>query len=462
MARYLVYILVWLGLTAEVEGFIFEREWSTWLTTVGTFMFNGLPVLHMYPWDMLLMLSLIMSQAGGAKGRSTAMTRSIKLTFGGALIGWCWGVANGGSAYQTIFQLHAFIMAIFLALAVMSTCRTVEHVRTLGYVVVFAAVYRAGVLLVFNYTVVRYLPHTLPTLTDHADSVLFVSGMFVVVINWLERRTIGLALGSVLTTSLMFLAIVLNNRRIGWLDVGMGGLMVYLLLPPGKSRTAITRTLIGLSPAIAAYISVGWGHPTGIFKPVGSISTMFGENQDTSSIMRDIENYNLIKSLKTNILFGLGWGNKYVEELVAYDISGIFPQYRYLPHNSMLGVVAFTGMIGFFYIWQIVPVSLYLHTRVIRATRHPVLRVAALSSVVGIATVLVQYWGDVGFNHLGVNVMFGVSIGLAGRLPGLAGVWAHEKPPPVQAPVRAPAAPTQLPARPQGPAISAAGYRRRQ
>src|SRR5689334_6385517 len=117
--RQLVYVLVWLGLTAEVEGFVFEREWSTWLTTVGTFMFNGLPVLHMYPWDMLLMTAVIASQAGGKKGRSTAMTRSIRLTFGGALIGWFWGVSHGGSAYQTIFQLHAFIMAIFLALAIM-------------------------------------------------------------------------------------------------------------------------------------------------------------------------------------------------------------------------------------------------------------------------------------------------------------------------------------------------------
>jgi len=269
------------------------------------------------------------------------------------------------------------------------------------------------VLLVFYLTVVRYLQHTLPTLTDHADSVLFVTGMFIIVSNWLVRRTAGWTVATILTTALMFLVIVLNNRRIGWLDVGVAGLMIYVLLPPGKSRTAMKRTLVALSPLIAAYVAIGWGQPTGIFKPVGSISTMFGDNQDTSSIMRDIENYNLIKSLKTNILFGLGWGNKYVEELVAYDISGIFPQYRYLPHNSMLGVVAFTGAIG-------------------------------------IATVLVQYWGDVGFNHVGVNVMFGVGLGLAGRLPSLAGVWAHERPPPAKAAVPAPAK-AAVPARTRAP-----------
>jgi hypothetical protein len=116
----------------------------------------------------------------------------------------------------------------------------------------------------------------------------------------------------------------------------------------------------------------------------------------------------------------------------------------------MLGVVAFTGAIGFGFIWQIVPVALYLHTRVIQAARHPVLRVAGLSGVIAIATVLVQYWGDVGFNHVGVNVMFGVGLGLAGRLPSLAGVWAHERPPPAKAAVPAPAK-AAVPARTRAP-----------
>jgi O-antigen ligase len=188
--------------------------------------------------------------------------------------------------------------------------------------------------------------------------------------------------------------------------------------------------LIALSPVFIAYLIAGWGNPSGIFKPVGSISTMFGAHQDTSSIMRDIENYNLLVTLKSNPLLGVGFGYEYIEEVVAFDISSIFPQYRYLPHNSLLGLIAFTGIVGFTAIWQLVVVAAFLHAKVYRAAVNKVTaRVASMWGIAALIVIELQMWGDIGFNHIGVNTMMGVVVGLAARLPMMTGVWpARVKP----------------------------------
>jgi hypothetical protein len=220
-------------------------------------------------------------------------------------------------------------------------------------------------------------------------------------------------------------------------------------MPPGKMKRRMTRIGIAMMPVLAAYIAVGWGRPTGIFKPVGSISSMFGAHQDMSSIMRDVENYNLVRTLRTNIVLGTGWGHGYIEEIVAIDISAIFGQYRFLPHNSLLGLVAFTGFLGFGLIWQVVVTSVFFHSRVLHGCKDPTLRASGLWCIVATSAVVVQYWGDLGFNHLGCNVLLGVTIGIAGRTAALAGLWPGT--------VSANASPAQVPAAPAAVAPPAPG-----
>lgn len=423
MARQFALVLLWLGLTAEVEGFVFGGRWSTPLTWVGTLIFNGVPGLHVFPWDAMVLCTLAagLSDRNGKANRSRELLRSIRITLGFLALSWSWGVLRGGSAYQTMFQLHSFVMQLFVAQMVMATHRTAAHISTLGKVVIFAAFYRCCVLFAFYLVVARHLPYELPALTDHADCALFVSGLLILVINVLIRPSVGawswLCTGAIVIST----AIVMNNRRIAWLQLEAGLLCAYFLLPLNKMKRTMNATLLALSPLILLYIVAGWGHPVGIFKPVGSISTMFGQNQDTSSVMRDIENYNLIKTLKAHPFLGLGWGNEYIEEVRALDISSMFPQYRYLPHNSLLGALAFTGMIGFAGIWQVVPVACFLLARGSQLAKSPVLRIAGISGFTAIVVCVLHMWGDLGFSHLMVNTVLGTAVGLAGRLTSKIG-----------------------------------------
>jgi hypothetical protein len=423
VTRWFAYTLVWLALVTEIEGVIYGGIWTTPLTPITTFIFTPIKAIHVIPWDALVCLTTLIAAPRASWRGVQPITRSILITLAATAFIWLWGVARGGSAYQTIFQLRPFLLGLVVVLMLLATCKTMAHVETLLRVVVFATVYRASVLIIFYLLVARHLEKELPTLTDHVDSVLFVSGLFIILINALERRTLKTWLYAIFGIVVIVTAIALNGRRIAWLGAGVGVAMLYLVMPPGRLKKRVKHVLIALSPLIVAYVAAGWGRPVGIFKPVGSISSMFGEHQDVSSIMRDIENYNLTRTLKTSPLFGTGWGHEYVEEVQAWDISSIFPQYRYLPHNSFLGLIAFTGMFGFAATFQIVPVAAFLHARIlVHAASARVARIAAQSSLLALMMVVIEMWGDVGFNHTTVTTMMGVGIALGGRVAALMGV----------------------------------------
>jgi hypothetical protein len=436
--RWVLNVLFWLVMTIEVQGGIFAGLWSTPLTPISTILFT--PVAHVYPWDaMLLVVWGISFTIGGA--RVPAVGRSLKITIGALVATWLWGVLHAGTTYQAIFQLHSFALSLFVATAVAAVYRTRADFVSLGRTIASACVYRSLTAVGFWFFVAKDLKEPPIAMTEHTDTVLFVIGMFLFIVNFFEKKTVLSGLLMVLGLAPIIGGIIVNNRRLAWLCVGVAFVLMYLLLPKGKQKKKINRILLLMSPAIAAYIAVGWGNPTGIFKPVGSISTMFGDHQDTSSMMRDIENYNLMVTLKSSPLMGIGWGAEYIEQLRAIDISQIFPQYRYMPHNSLLGVIAFTGMLGFAGIWQMVLVAVYFHTLVYRNTKVQAARVASMVALIGVLVIELQCWGDIGFNHPMVCCMLAIIVGSAARLPIMAGVYAPAAAatPPVAAGAAAPA-----------------------
>jgi hypothetical protein len=425
MPRRVTLLLVWLALTEEVEGAIFGGKWSTPLTTLGTAIFEPLPVLKLPVWDIALLATLAaaLSAAGASKGRVMPVVKSMKVALASIAALWLFGIVRGGSVRQTLWQLHPFVIAVTLAFLVIATHRTAAHIVTLGKVVLSAALYRAFVLIVFYFSVARGLQPPLDTLTTHADTVLFVTGMLVLVVNALERRSLRSMAWMIVGCVPLALAIKWNNRRLAWLSLFVGLLLTYWVLPRSRFKRIMNLAIAAAVPLAVAYVAVGWGRTEGMFKPVGAISTMFGKHEDTSSAMRDIENYNLIQTVRSEPLFGTGWGHEYHEVSVAISIEKIFPQYRYIPHNSVLGLLAFSGLVGFACAWQLFIVAGFFHATSIRAARAPPLRVAAVVGLATIATFVFQMWGDMGWNTLPADVLMAVSVGLAARVPVLTRAW---------------------------------------
>jgi O-antigen ligase len=221
--------------------------------------------------------------------------------------------------------------------------------------------------------------------------------------------------------------------------------MLYIALPPGTLRASIKRFVLRVLPWIAVYMAIGWGRPESIFKPLRSLSSVT-DRQDASTRSRDAENAGLIYTLMPSPATGIGFGREYTE--VDTSLSArIFLQYRYQPHNSVLGLLAFTGFLGFAGIWMLWPVCVYLASRAIWHARDPTVRAFGLAIMTQLVACLNQMWGDMGF--FSTTTLFTMATGFACAThllsfePALAGNTAVPrvviKPPPELSGVQVPA-----------------------
>jgi hypothetical protein len=106
-----------------------------------------------------------------------------------------------------------------------------------------------------------------------------------------------------------------------------------------------------------------------------------------------------------------------------------YTQYRYIPHNSVLALLAFTGFGGFIGVFMPIVLAAFFNARTCRASTIPVVRVASVVGVAEIAVCLIQMYGDMGFISVTTLTILATAIATAGRLSAWTGAWpGHVKP----------------------------------
>jgi hypothetical protein len=263
-----------------------------------------------------------------------------------------------------------------------------------------------------------------PHVTSHHDSVLFVTTIAIVISGWAHRPTLSrFALGSVIV-SWIFLGLIINNRRIAFVSL-FGSLFVLYFLLRGPLKRALTRAALVLTPVFGLYLAIGANRTSGIFKPAAKIMSVIRQ-KDTSSSMRDIEDYNLIATLKGHSVFGTGWGHEYTEITKAIDISNAFEQYRYIAHNSVLWLIAIGGYLGFTLMWLPLVVGIFLATRSYHFARTANERSAASVALAVMLSFLIQAWGDMGMQGWSVSFLTAAALAVTGKLAFATGAWPHK------------------------------------
>jgi O-antigen ligase len=306
----------------------------------------------------------------------------------------------------------------------------------------FAAVLTAVLGLWVYQTIFRPLGERPAYVNTHSDSMLYATAVVIVLARWNERRD---AAGTLLLGLLPLFAagIYANNRRIVFVSLAVALITVYFLAPWNALKRTVTRAALLALPLIPLYVAVGWNSSAKPFKPVQSLKSVVSGTADRSTATRDIENYNLMVTLRTNPLLGTGFGHEYVEESVADDISGIFPQYRFIPHNSLMGLLAFGGFVGFTLVWMPMLAGMYLAVRSYRQARRPIDRTAALTVISVIIIFVNQAYGDMGLQSWLGTFLMAASLTVAGKLAVAVGAW------PQRAPFRRPAPLLSVPQSPE-------------
>ena len=344
------------------------------------------------------------------------------LGLAGAAWMWIYGFLRGDADIaSSLWQVQrvAYLPVLFFAF---HRAFRVRDAAVLAKVLVFAACTKACVAIWVRATVppLRGEP-ILQYATTHADSMLFAGAACVVVATFLERRTRALA--SLGIFALLIAGMVANNRRLVWVELIVGLAIVFMLAPRTHTKVTILRTSVSAAPFALVYSALGWSSMAGIFAPIRTLRSVVDSSADASTTWRDWENYDLFYTVRQNPLFGSGYGHGYIEKAKLPDISSVYSLYRFIPHNGILGLWAYGGIVGFTALWTMFVAGVFFAARAHRFAESREDRAAASVVIALLAIYSVHCYGDMGLGSwIGVFTV-APALALASKLAVETGAW---------------------------------------
>ena len=367
--------------------------------------------------------------AGEGRGRAAdGFTRALLMSGIGLVVMQVWGLVRGASVMPySLLQWRPLAALLLFSWLFATAFKSSRDTRLVLVAVVAACVIRhlVGIYYYFGILSLKFYGGTGSGdgtyVTTHSDSVLSAMTVVLFVAWFLSKPTWRVAGASLLVLPVVLYGIQINNRRLAFVSIAFSFASIYLIGNP-SIRRMVNKVIALLIPIIFLYIGAGWNSNAGWAKPVQSLKSA-ADSSEASAQTRDIENYNLIVTLTPNIVLGTGFGQEYVEQVKAYDISQIFKEYRYVPHNSLLGLVAFGGWLGFTLYWSFTAVGALLAVRSYRVARDTSQRVSALGSICAIICFGVQAYGDMGLQSWMSLLVLSAFMGLVANLSVQLGVW---------------------------------------
>ena len=134
--------------------------------------------------------------------------------------------------------------------------------------------------------------------------------------------------------------------------------------------TARIDRVLAVSPRCCCSTSaVGWGRTEGVFRPLRAFQTV-STDEDASTWRATSRTWASSRRRTEGWFLGTGWGHGYVEISSKYQIY-MFELWDYVPHNSVLGLFAYTGYVGFVGYWMAFPMAAFLHAGLARRGARP-------------------------------------------------------------------------------------------
>ncbi len=344
-----------------------------------------------------------------------------------AAAGLCaYGIARGGDPQMAKIQLQVFLPLLAMAYLLGVALRGVRDYRTLATVVIIAACIKSLVAVWIRLTLPVVFGEgrgQLAYATTHGDSMLFACAAAILIGTFFEqpvRRNLRLLLT---VMPILVAGMLANNRRLVWVELGVSLAVLLAMNPRGRATRGLLRAVVYCLPVILLYVAVGWNSGSKLFAPVRTIRSMSDSNIDRSTLYRDSENYNLVYTFRESPVVGTGFGHPFELAVQLDDISKGFREWRYLPHNSILGLWAFTGAIGFSGLWLAIGVGLLLAARSYQFASSSDHRIAAAAAMTAIVIYIMHCWGDIGFTEQKSIFLVGAALAIAGQLAITTGAW---------------------------------------
>lgn len=349
---------------------------------------------------------------------------ALYLFFGTVAVLWVLGVARGGQIDGAFRQTVHLMQLPIVAMLFLYALRIPEDLAAIGTAFVVTAVLRSFLVMFVYFGVcmpqgITERPGQPEWCTNHSDTVLFVTALIILLTHSLEQHSTKVTMRSLGLGAIILFAIVLNNRRLAFVSLAAAPMVIYLALRPSRRKRRVTAMLAIGVPLLVGYVLIGSEINSGssLLKPAKLVVSVL-DQKDTSAVSRDIENENLIYTLRLDPVVTKGWGHdyEYSPNNPPVDLSDVFKNYRLIAHNGVLWLWSIAGVFGFAAMWMVYPLASTLAMRGYRAADSPLERSSALAALGTVCVVVIQIWGDQGFSSYMTLVTFGVAFAVAARL----------------------------------------------
>jgi hypothetical protein len=436
--RYPAAALVLLSLSLDNSADADLGLWKTPLAFVGDILRDnlerslGLPGVKLSGLEVAVLGLLVLSlwrkatgnplEARDRGGVQCPLIRDVVLIY---VVALGYAVANGilrGGSFQ-IWQVRILLQIPFLFFFFQLAFPRREDSVLVGQVVVISAILKALLSIYIGRTVRRPDGTHLIFTTNHGDSILFVVAVLILLATEIERpgkARLGRTLGVV---GLIAWGMVENNRRLGWVQLVLALAAVYALTTWRPWKRMVAQAAVAAVPVIMLYTAAGWGSQSAVFAGARMLRSLVDQKSDASTYWRAVENWNIAATMRDTPILGMGLGREYVEYMQNDDISSIYPEFKFWPHNSVLGLLLFGGVFGFAGMWVFYAAVIFLAIRAYPRSAHHADRVAAICAIVTVLVCMLQAYGDIGAPFTQYRVFAALALSVTGRLAMETGAW---------------------------------------
>lgn len=428
-------VLVFLVFTLEnpIEPFV-EGRWETFMTVIGGLLMTQLKhTLHVDALvitgiDVVLFIFFCIHiyrrlvDARIDRVGAVPLPKPIIWASWAGLVGtvlpWVLGLLSGGENRYALWQVQHVVYLPLVVMMAGSILPSPKIYLPFAQLLVLASCIKAtlAIALRFKFPEVEYT-------TSHSDSMIFGTTTCMLLFNLYQRWDRRSLLMCVLFLPLIGWGMLANDRRLVWVEIALALGFAFAISPRTRLKTRFLRAVIVAVPVLALYVAIGYRYPRGPFRPVAMLRSMEDASSDSSSLWREFENFHLVTTVKNHPIWGTGWGRPYEIAAGVTDTSTVYPLEPYVPHNSLVGLWAYTGYVGFTLLWALPIVGCFFAARAYRLAREPDDRTAMLTVLGSVLIYGLQCYGDIGLGTFISVFLIAPAIVIAGKLAVALGGW---------------------------------------
>lgn len=333
------------------------------------------------------------------------------------------GLARGGAFTIALWEVRGLVYFCLLVFVVPQTVATRRDVRMIMWVAIVVIGVKAA-QGVWNYAIVlKGDVGLVGSVTGHEDA-LFIAWMFVLLVGLLVYRAARRQRLALLATApLMAFAFVATERRAAYAALALGLVVLAALVASDVSKRRLL-VKVGV-PALVIFVlmaGVGWSSSGALGAPARVIKSIVAPQsvEDVeSNYYRQVENENLMDAIKTQPVFGLGFGRPFQRPGQRGIVDVGFSLENYIAHNEIMWIWAKMGTLGFALFWVMMGGFIAFGGVVFRTVRQPYSKVLAALVTCAVAMQIVVSSVDLQLTYARNMVFLGVLVGILARLPAL-------------------------------------------